>query len=211
MNPAPADDDREDAARARRHEHGAEQADRGGREQRERRRQRQPVDLRGGDRGGEDHGVTSRRRRAPSAGNVCSVIDDGHTERASRIRTSGTTRASSPRRRSSDSSRTASPAAAVEDPGDQPQRVHRGEHDRAGADGRVAPALREDTCEDRELTREVGRPGHGEREHADDHARSSRAPAGPSRARRARRSGRCRCAGSASRRAGTSPPRRARG
>ena len=47
---------------------------------------------------------------------------------------------------------------------DQPQHVHRGEHDRARADGRVAPALLEDAGEDRELAGERRRAGHGERD-----------------------------------------------
>ena len=44
-------------------------------------------------------------------------------------------------------------ALAVQHGRDQPQRVHGGEHDRGGADGGVAPALREDAGEDRELAR----------------------------------------------------------
>src|SRR5258708_4159364 len=48
---------------------------------------------------------------------------------------------------------------------DPAQRVHRGEHHRRGSDRRVAPALPEDAGEDQELTGEVRRAGHGEREH----------------------------------------------
>ena len=83
--------------------------------------------------------------------------------------TSGTTSASSTNRRSSDSSRTAVAAGAVEHARDQPQRVHGGEHDRRRTDRGVAPALREDAGEDRELAGEVGRAGNGERQHPDDH------------------------------------------
>ena len=52
---------------------------------------------------------------------------------------------------------------------DQPEHVHRGQHDRAGADRRPPPGALEDACEDEELAGERCRPGHGERDHADDH------------------------------------------
>ncbi len=173
-----AEDDREDAARTRRHEDGAEEADRGSREQREGGRERQPVDLRGRDRGREDHGVTAAEETGAEAGNVCSVIDDGHTERASRISDERDDESELAEAEVEGLLTHGRAAAEVEDPGDQPQRVHRGEHDRDRADGRVAPALLEDAGEDRELTREVGRAGYGKREHADgeDERRERRPP-----------------------------------
>ena len=108
-------------------------------------------------------------RSAASSGNECSLIAAGHTDSASRI---------SDERH--DERQLAEPqverlladglaAVAVEHGRDQPQRVHRREHDRDRTDGRVSPALREDAGEDRELAGEVRGARHGEREHPDDH------------------------------------------
>ena len=60
-------------------------------------------------------------------------------------------------------------ARLVQHGGDQPQHVHRGEHDRAGADRGPPPGALEGAREDQELARERRRAGHGERDHADRH------------------------------------------
>ena len=68
---------------------------------------------------------------------------------------------------------------AVEHGRDQAQRVHRREHHRERAERAVGPALLEDAREHEELTREVGRERHREREHpvGDQHGREQRPPA----------------------------------
>ena len=152
-----------------RDEDRAEQADRGGGEERERRREREPVDLRRRDRGGDDHGVAAEDDEP--AGRREQVLADRR----------GPDREREQDRDERDDERELAEAeverllahglaaVAVEHGRDQPQRVHRGEHDRGRADGGVPPALREDAGEDRELAREVGGAGHGERQHPDDH------------------------------------------
>ena len=88
---------------------------------------------------------------------------------------SGTISASSPKRRSSDSSRTAAPRSRW-----STAEISRSEYIAASTigdrtDGGIAPALGEDAGEDRELAGEVRRAGHGEGEHADDeHERRER-------------------------------------
>ena len=71
------------------------------------------------------------------------------------------------------------PRLLVQHRRDQPQHVHRREHDRDRADHRVAPALLEDAREDRELARERRRARHRERDHAGrhQHGRQRRPPA----------------------------------
>ena len=131
------DEGAEDAAHPPGHEHAAEQGHARGTEQRQRRRQREPVDLRG-----RDHGVASvcsraddreralRDQRRPR-GEEEQQPDERHDDR--RARTAA---------RRGESSRTSRPRGRVEHGGDQPQHVHRREHDRGGADDGPAPARR---------------------------------------------------------------------
>ena len=78
-------------------------------------------------------------RGGADRGNEWSVIAAGQAERTSRIATSGTSDASSPGAGRAPFA-TAGPGA-VQYRRDQPQHVHRREHDRHRADHRVAPAL----------------------------------------------------------------------
>ena len=71
------------------------------------------------------------------------------------------------------------PRLLVEDRRDQPQRVHRGEHDPERHDRRVAPALVVDAGHDQELAGERRRARHRERDHPGESARPSRAPGRP--------------------------------
>ena len=91
----------EAAAYPPRHEHAAEERDTGRAEQRQSRREREPVDLWSRDH--SDASVTS------TCGNERSEIAAGQAERKSNAATSGTTSASSSGRRSGDSSRTSGP------------------------------------------------------------------------------------------------------
>ena len=170
----------------------------GRREQRERRREREPVDVRLVDHGAS-RGRTDSRRRAPGElgtgpcplPNECPLIASGQAESASRIATSGTTHrelaAAEVERRLADGR----PDVPVEHGRDQPQHVHRGEHDRDGADDRPAPALLEDAGEDRgtrrrSSTRAARRASSCRPSSARSRARAGRAPS--RRAARARRS-----------------------
>ncbi len=92
--PERADDRAEDAHGSARDEHGAEEREPGGGEQRQRRREREPVDGR----------LVHQNER-------CSVIAAGQAESASRQPTRGTITASSAGRRSRASSGTAGPTS----------------------------------------------------------------------------------------------------
>ena len=108
------------------------------------------------------------------------MIEAGQAERTRSSATSGTTIASSPRRRSGASSRTSKPRRAVQHGRDQPQHVHRGEHDRAGADDRPAPAGRRTTpARIRNSPANAAEPGHRERDDPGrhQHRRERRPPA----------------------------------
>src|SRR5205823_1239217 len=96
---------REDAADARGHEHCGEQADARGREQRQHRREREPVDRRL-----IDHRTSWARPGKPGGTpKVRSVIAAGQADRTSRQATSGTRIPSSAGRRSSALSETDGP------------------------------------------------------------------------------------------------------
>ena len=107
---------------------------------------------------------------------------------------------------------TALPSRSVEHGRDQPQHVHRREHDRDRADDRPAPAGREDAGQDEELARErASSRARRARSRRSSSARS-RAPAGRAPSRRARRARRSPVAQlDRARRAGRARPRSARG
>src|SRR6185312_4477948 len=99
----------DDATVAAGQHHRADQVHTARSEQRERRREREPVDRRRAQ-GGEGHGSACLTvETACEPANDRSVIAAGHAERTSRIATSGTTIPSSAGRRSSAASVTAGP------------------------------------------------------------------------------------------------------
>ena len=94
---------------------------------------------------------------------------------------------------------------------DEPEHVHRREHDRARSDDRPAPAVDEDAVQDQELPGERGRERHGERDHADrDEERREPRPSARH-AAEAPELARSRCAARSCPRGGRARPRRGRG
>ena len=108
------------------------------------------------------------------------LIASGQAESASRIATSGTTHGELAGAQVERGVAHRRPDLAVQHGRDQPQHVHRREHDRDRADDGPAPALLEDAGQDQELAGEVRRERHRERDHADrhQHGRERRPPAG---------------------------------
>ena len=172
--PAPRDDGRRRAPRRLRPEDGDEHQEPGGRQHRERRREREPVDVRL-----RDHGATACVVGAlllGAEGVAADRVRPGreHEQDQDERHDDRELAGAQVERRVVDGR----PDVLVEHGRDQPQHVHRGEHDRDRADDRPAPALLEDAREDQELAGEVRRQRHGERHHADRHQdRRERRPA----------------------------------
>ena len=99
----------------------------------------------------------------------------------------------------------------VQDAGDQPQHVHRREHDRDRADDRVHPVLLEDAGEHEELTGERARARAPRARSRPSSSAASRAQVVRAPCLRAAGTRRWPCAARSRRRAGTASPRRARG
>ena len=175
-----ADGRGDDAPVTARDGHRAEQVDPAGREQRQRRARARTSRCAGWRGEAITAAACLRLATAFEAANERSVIAAGQADRTSRIATSGTTmlELGGPQveRRLGDRG----PGRLVQHGRDQPQHVHRREHDRHGARDRVAPAGLEDAGQDLELTREGRGARHGERDHAGrhQHGRERRPAAG---------------------------------